>query len=144
MIASILVLCEGNVCRSPMARALLAKRMPHTRVVSAGTHALVGEGAYPKAVEAMAARGLDIRSHVASAVTQQMVRDADLVLTMTAEQRRVIETAYAFATGRVYRLCSECDVIDPYRKDQRTFDASFQQIEQGVARWLDLLSRTTT
>jgi protein-tyrosine phosphatase len=141
MIASVLVICEGNVCRSPMACALLAGLLPHTRVVSAGTHARVGEGASPLAIDVMAARGMDIRAHVATAVHENMVRHADLVMTMTTAQRRVIESRHAFARGRVYRLCRECDVIDPYRRDRTIFETSLQQIERGVAQWLDVLAR---
>jgi protein-tyrosine phosphatase len=141
MIRSILVLCEGNVCRSPIAGALLARHLPGTRVVSAGTRALVGHGAYPLAVDTMAARGIDIASHVATDVNLQLVRSADLVLTMSAAQQQTIEAGYPFARGRVYRLCEACDVIDPYRKGRAIFEASLQQIEQGVARWLEVLAR---
>jgi protein-tyrosine phosphatase len=141
MIRSILVLCEGNVCRSPIAGALLARHLPGTRVVSAGTRALVGHGAYPLAVDTMAARGIDIASHVATDVNLHLVRSADLVLTMSAAQQQTIEAGYPFARGRVYRLCEACDVIDPYRKGRAIFEASLQQIEQGVARWLEVLAR---
>jgi protein-tyrosine phosphatase len=141
MIRSILVLCEGNVCRSPMAGALLARHLPEARVISAGTRALVGHSAYPLAIDTMAARGIDIASHVAIDVNLELVRSADLVLTMSTAQQHTVEAGYPFARGRVYRLCQARDVIDPYRKGHAIFEASLQQIEQGVARWLELLAK---
>jgi protein-tyrosine phosphatase len=141
MIGSILVLCEGNICRSPIAGALLAQHLPEARINSAGTRALVGHGAYPLAIDAMAARGIDIASHVATDVNLELVRSAELVLTMSTAQQQAVEAGYPFARGRVYRLCQACDVIDPYRKGRAIFEASLQQIEQGVARWLELLAK---
>ncbi|MDR5754856.1 MULTISPECIES: low molecular weight protein-tyrosine-phosphatase [unclassified Caballeronia] len=144
MIKSILVVCEGNICRSPMAMALFAHRFAGAHVVSAGTGALVGAGADPIAIELMAERGIDIRSHVANAIDARMVRDADLVLTATSSQRRDIESAFPFARGRVYRLCEQAnrDVTDPYRKGRATFETSLKEIEDGVQRWLDIINRT--
>jgi protein-tyrosine phosphatase len=143
MNGTILVVCEGNVCRSPMACALLAHRLPRARVVSAGTGALVGKPADSTAIALMSEQGIDLRGHVATLLNLQHVRDAALVLTMTATQCNEVVAAYRFAKGRVYRLCEHAsvDVVDPFRRDRATFEASLKQIEQGVARWLDVLAR---
>jgi protein-tyrosine phosphatase len=141
VIDNLLIICEGNICRSPIARALFARELPRATVVSAGTGALLGHGADPVAVELMDVRGIDLRGHSAMALNLQVVREAQLVLTMTQAQREYIETAYPFARGRVYRLCDDVDVVDPYRQDRATFDTSVAQIERGVSRWLDVISR---
>lgn len=145
MNGSIVVICEGNVCRSPMACALLAQGMPRTRVVSAGTGALVGKPADPIAISLMREQGLDLRAHVATALNLQHVRDAMLVLAMSTVQRLQVEAAYPFSRGRVYRLCEHdgMDVADPFHQDRAAFEASLQQIELGVARWLRVLSRAS-
>ncbi|MGF6903729.1 low molecular weight protein-tyrosine-phosphatase [Paraburkholderia sp. GAS348] len=145
MIGSILVVCEGNVCRSPMAQGLLARHLSGTRVVSAGLGALVGRGADPTAIELMAERGIDIGNHVAMGLSLEQVRTAQLVLTMTQAQRRRIEASFVFAKGRVYRLVEHesLDVIDPYRQARPVFEESLAQIEAGVVHWLKAMVRLT-
>lgn len=141
MIENILVVCEGNICRSPMARVLLARRLPGARVRSAGTGALAGRPADPAAIDLMTEMGLDLRGHTALSLHLQLVRDAGLVLTMTAAQTRHITTRYPFARGRVYRLLEQegADVVDPYRQDRETFRAALGQIVRGVGLWGDRL-----
>ncbi|MBU9296706.1 low molecular weight phosphotyrosine protein phosphatase [Burkholderia multivorans] len=140
---TILVVCEGNICRSPMAQGLLASRLPSVRVVSAGLSALSGRPADSTAIALMAERGIDISGHIASPVNLQYVRDASLVLAMTMEQKRRIEECYAFAKGKVFRLGESEgeDVIDPYRQDRAVFEASIAQIEQYMPSWLDAIIR---
>jgi len=90
---SILVVCTGNICRSPIAEGLLREAL-HVRfgdaapaVSSAGTAGWEGRPATPEAVEAARERGVDISGHVAREVTEPIAHDADLVVTMTREQR---------------------------------------------------------
>ena len=97
MIRSVLMVCEGNVCRSPLAAALLAREVPGLEVASAGTRALVGAGADLHAVELMSERSIDISGHVARTVDPQMMRSYDLVLVMTSAQREELLTRYPFA-----------------------------------------------
>ncbi|VVD32647.1 low molecular weight protein-tyrosine-phosphatase [Paraburkholderia dioscoreae] len=145
MIDCILVVCEGNVCRSPMAQGLLARQFPGVRVMSAGLAALVGRSADPVAIELMAERDIDIGSHIAADLSLFHVRSADLVLSMTQEQRKGIETNYPFAKGKVYRLGERegIDVLDPYRKGRAVFEIAVAQIERGVAHWSDAMVRLT-
>jgi protein-tyrosine phosphatase len=142
MISKVLVVCEGNICRSPLACALLARELPHIGFSSAGTHARSGEGADPIVAEMARVLGVNLAGHVASPVTDERVRDADLILTMTKAQREQIETAWPYARGKVYRLAEEegVDVIDPYRRHRAAFDLAFAQIEHGVAHWRGVLA----
>jgi protein-tyrosine phosphatase len=135
---SILVACEGNICRSPMAAALLAKALPHSEVRSAGLNALSGMAADAAAIRLMHDRGIDITSHRALQLTSDLCRLADLVLVMSADQRTLVQQKYAFACGRVFRLCefSKRDVPDPYRKPQAAFQEALRLIDIGVGEWL--------
>jgi len=143
MIRNVLVVCEGNVCRSPFACALLARALPDIGFSSAGTHALTGEGADPVVAGMALARGVSLAEHVASAVTGERVRAADLILTMTKAQREHIEAAWPYARGKVYRLGEGegdgIDVVDPHRRHRAAFDLAFAQIEHGVAHWRGVL-----
>jgi protein-tyrosine phosphatase len=108
--ASILVVCTGNVCRSPIAEGLLRSALvrrvgddaPDVR--SAGTMGWEGSGAMPESVEAAAERGLDIRSHVARALTPAFLDDADLILGMAEEHREEIDRVHPAAAERTFTL----------------------------------------
>lgn len=142
MIDRVLVVCEGNICRSPLACAMLAQALPDIGFSSAGTRALVGEGADPLMLEMARERGVPLEEHVATALTDEQVRTADLILTMTKIQREQIEHAWPYARGKVYRLAENdgVDVVDPYRRHRMAFELAFAQIEHGVAHWRDVLA----
>ncbi|WP_309064567.1 arsenate reductase/protein-tyrosine-phosphatase family protein [Microbacterium sp.] len=93
--ATILTVCTGNICRSPMAEALLRARLRDlgVRVHSAGTHALVGHAMTEQAL-ALATRfgaaETDARGHAARLLTEAILTESDLVLAMTREHRSYI------------------------------------------------------
>ncbi|PQV49950.1 low molecular weight protein-tyrosine-phosphatase [Paraburkholderia sp. BL21I4N1] len=140
--SGVLMVCEGNVCRSPMAAALLNKALPQIPARSAGTRALAGRRAAPFAVALMDERGLDLRPHVAAPLTSAQVRSAQLILAMTRAQCGTIERVFPFARGKVYRLGEHdrLDIVDPYQRGRFTFEMAVAQIEQGVRRWLDAIA----
>lgn len=140
---SILVLCEGNICRSPMAAALLQAAFPAAQVLSAGLNALVGKPADPAAIALMRERGLDLREHRAAQVTRPMCLHMDLVLVMEREQRDRLQRLYPEVCGRVFRIgdASGIDVPDPYRQPIEAFRAALALIEQGVASWVHRIQR---
>ena len=79
---NILVVCVGNICRSPMAEALLKQRFPNKNVDSAGVGALVGHSADPAALEIMAKQEIDITNHVAKQIDENLAKTADIIFTM--------------------------------------------------------------
>lgn len=88
---NILVVCTGNICRSPLAEILLRERLADldVRIHSAGTHALVGRGMPDPAQKLGVALGASpamLAEHRGRLLTERMLDEADLVLTMTAEQ----------------------------------------------------------
>jgi protein-tyrosine phosphatase len=93
---SILVICTGNICRSPIAEGLLhdalqrkfAERAP--MVSSAGTSGLEGSGAMPESVQAAAELGIDIGGHVARRLTAAMADGPDLLLCMASDHRDML------------------------------------------------------
>lgn len=117
---SVLVLCTGNSCRSPMAQVMLAGMLDGVPVFvgSAGTAAPVGNPATPFAVTVMRELGLDLSRQRARQLDGSMIRAADLILAMEKEHRdRVLELAPE-AAGRTRLLLSyvgpEDKVEDPY------------------------------
>ena len=139
MFHSILIACIGNVCRSPMAEAILkdrfARRGLGVRVESAGISALVGRPAERFAQELMRERGLDISAHRARQLTRELVTRDELILVMEAAHQKIIEAKYPTARGRVHRIgrWGAFDVPDPFRGPRAEFEQALALIDRGVA-----------
>ncbi|MBD5786514.1 low molecular weight phosphatase family protein [Cellulosimicrobium terreum] len=105
MPSQVLVVCTGNVCRSPVAQRLLDLRSDASVAVSsAGTQALVGEPVDPPMVALLRGRGFDPSPGLARQLTAEMIEEADLVLTMTREHRADVVTLVPRAVRRTYTL----------------------------------------
>jgi protein-tyrosine phosphatase len=137
MIRSILTICIGNICRSPMAEALLASELPNCVVQSAGVGALVGQQADPLARELMQVKGLDIEHHRARQLLRSHCMSADLLLVMDLEQKRYVERFSPWSRGRIFRLgeFDNFDVRDPFGRGRAEFVIALDSIEQGVRAW---------
>jgi protein-tyrosine phosphatase len=135
---SILVVCEGNICRSPMAEGLFSAVLPGVNVRSAGLNALSGTPADKTAVRLMESRRIDITAHRALQITPELCLQADLVLVMSTDQRKRLEEKYPFACGRTFRLdeFGKRDIPDPYRRPEFAFEESLALIDHGVREWL--------
>jgi low molecular weight protein-tyrosine phosphatase len=142
MIRRVLVVCIGNICRSPMAEGLIRQALPELQVSSAGLAALVGHGADPIAVEIMAGAGIDISAHRARMLTEEIARDTDLILVMDDEQKFLVARQYPFVMGKVFKLgeAGSQDIPDPYRQNPEVFRTVFSMIEIGVGEWVTAIN----
>lgn len=141
MIRHILIVCIGNICRSPMGEALLAFKLqtshPEASVSSAGLGALVNKPADSVAQALMQARNMDISAHRARQTSSEILFTSELILTMTTDQQQEIEQQYPSTRGRVHRLgkWGGYDVPDPYQRHQAIFEQALVLIDQGVDEW---------
>lgn len=110
--ASLLVVCTGNVCRSPAAELLLSSRLggAGVRVTSAGTRALVGEPVHPPMAGLLLEAGVDPAAFVARDLRPEELRSADLVLTMTRAHRSAVATLVPGAVRRTFLLLEIADI----------------------------------
>jgi protein-tyrosine phosphatase len=140
MIKQILVVCEGNICRSPMGEALFRAR--GRTAISAGLNALVGKAPPDHASAVMRDRGIDINGHIGQQITRAMCTEADLILVMDSGQKRTLESLLPITRGKVFRICehTNIDVGDPYRQPRSAFDRCAQLIDSGVTDWISHLA----
>lgn len=104
---TVLFVCSGNTCRSPMAQGLLRRMLgpgQEIRVWSAGLSAVAGQPASDNALQAMREESVDLSGHRSLPLTLEMVRQADLVLTMSVHHKQaVLEMAPEFH-DRIFTL----------------------------------------
>lgn len=137
MFNRILIVCVGNICRSPMAEFLLAHQMPGIEVHSAGLAAMVGEPADSTAQELMRERGIDISAHRARPLTPEMMMEHDLVLAMENDHIQSVLNLYPYARGKVHLLgkWGNEEIPDPYRKSHEFFRHTLFLIDRSLSTW---------
>ncbi|MBN3804514.1 hypothetical protein GXB81_15870 [Paraburkholderia sp. Ac-20336] len=138
MIRNILVVCTGNLYRSPIAEALLQAVLPDCEVRSAGLHAALGTLAPQVLREMFAAHGLT-RPHWAPwQIGSADVVRADLLLVMETGQKRELEKRFPAAAGKTFLYGASVggDIEDPHGGSAEVLERVFEQIRACVPGWV--------
>lgn len=142
MFEAILVVCRGNVCRSPVAAAMLAQHLPRRRIRSAGLAALIGHVADPRASELAWAEGLDLSRHRAQQVGALLLGEADLVLVMSDSQRLELARRWPGMLGKTLHIGhwleekGRQDIPDPFGRSQETYRHVHQMLRAATNAWV--------
>jgi protein-tyrosine phosphatase len=139
----VLVVCLGNVCRSPIAASILQWQLGDRACVqSAGIAAVEGLPIDPTAEAVLAGHGLDASRHRSRRITQGLLQAAGIVLVMERRQLAALCATAPEATGKTFLLdkwVASRDIPDPYRQPRSVFERVYQMIEQGTSAWLPYL-----
>ncbi|MBN2906931.1 MAG: low molecular weight phosphotyrosine protein phosphatase [Rhodobacteraceae bacterium] len=140
----LLTVCTGNICRSPLAEAALRRACPGRTVSSAGLHALVGHGIDPDSAAAAATLGLPLSAHSARQLTEEIAREADLILVMQTHHRDEIMHLWPHFTGKTFLLGqfeAAKEIPDPYRRGAALHLRAAEMVVQSAALWAQKLER---
>ena len=137
-----------------MAMGLLQRRLDvlglsqSYRVVSAGTWAMVGHGTAPYAIQVMAERRIDLRSHRAQDVDRALIDKASLVLVMTASHREAIVAEFPEAAGKTYLMSEmvdkQYDIADPYGASMMHYAYCAEDLESLIDTGFDRILSLAT
>ena len=133
----LLVLCHGNICRSPFAAALLAGRVPALDVRSAGLEADDGNPADPVALKCAERHGVSLAGHRSRRVSTELLSWAHLILVMQGSHLVAIDRRWPQVRNRVRLLGDFLSsppylMPDPWGQPEDVFDRVFGRLRSAV------------
>lgn len=144
MFNAILVVCTGNICRSPTGERMLRRWLPGKTIESAGTAALVGHGADAAAMRIASRHCISLEGHHGRQFTAELSSQYDLILVMEQEHIKQITRIAPEARSKSMLLghwLNQAEIPDPWRKSDEAFDHVFQLMTQSCQAWASKLAR---
>ncbi len=142
---TIVTVCTANICRSPMAEALLKhalsgqpEPLKSWKIVSAGVAARGGERVSENSVTALKKVGIDLKGHQSQPLTRQLLNDATVVLCMTESHRAMIQFHFDPAPRHIYLFrefmprTAEKEICDPYGGPLAEYEACRDEMVEAI------------
>jgi protein-tyrosine phosphatase len=145
MFERILMVCVGNICRSPTAEYLLRHRLggdSAIRIASAGLSAQAGHPIDSTALQLLHEHGIDGGQHSARRIDAGLLRESSLILAMERTHVAAIVRMAPEVSGKLFLLdkwLEARDIPDPYRQQRPAFEHVYTMIDRGVSSWLRFL-----
>ncbi|HDT1828623.1 TPA: protein tyrosine phosphatase [Klebsiella quasipneumoniae subsp. similipneumoniae] len=142
MFNSILVVCTGNICRSPIGERYLQKMLPGKNIASAGVGALKNHAADESAARIALKHSLSLEGHKGKQFTSSLARQYDLILAMEQSHIEQISLIAPEARGKTMlfgQWIGKKDIPDPYRKSEEAFASVYELIELAGKCWAEKL-----
>lgn len=136
---TILFVCTGNTCRSPMAMALFRLKGTDVKAESAGIFAQNGQPASAEAVIACQKLGADLSGHKSRRITPEIIADADIIAAMTASHKFQL-LLNGCPQEKIFTLSELTDILgdipDPFGQSQEIYD----QTARILLKHIDVLA----
>lgn len=145
---TVLFVCTGNSCRSPMAEGIFRAKIPDEyknkiRVWSAGTGSFDGSPSSRLAIEVCSEKGIDISSHRSQALRKHHLAQSDIVFVMEKEHLKFIHELFPNYMENAYLLKAfDCEknnrrkieIPDPIGKNKRFYEKVFRELTKEIDR----------
>lgn len=143
MFDSILVVCVGNICRSPTGERLLKQLLPTKDIDSAGLGAVIGSGADSVASMVAETHGVSLEGHVAKQITRELCRKYSLILVMEKTHIEAVTRLAPEVRGKTMLFghwLEQKDIPDPYGKSQEAFEFVYRLLADSAQKWAKALN----
>lgn len=140
MFDSVLVVCAGNICRSPTAEYVLKSKLQgkSIEVSSAGLTALEGKPADAMAQKKALEQGIDMSAHAGRQISSSLVMQNSVILVMEKRHLDDLCSRYPQARGKTFLLgkwIGDKEIPDPYRQSEEAFKHVYDLIDSACSAW---------
>ncbi|MEQ5318749.1 protein tyrosine phosphatase [Providencia vermicola] len=138
MFNNILVVCMGNICRSPTGERLLQHYFPEKTVHSAGIIAKNDMPAYDSAIRIAEQHSLSLENHQSRRLTSELCKKTDLILVMENDHIAKIHQQFPETRGKVMlfgQWINKTEIPDPHKRSDEMFEHVYQLMEKAAIAW---------